>query len=141
MDFTHLDLFNQDCGIYGAKLTVGEQTLESIMDKALKGRINEIDLFNSFTNELGIKMNEAATEVIAIQLKKFIALNAFRAEYNINRNRNIKLINYYIVQGERYHESVFIFKSNDFLFIIYNIYQNNLKWKWYFFWKLCLIFD
>ena len=90
--------------IGGSKLKKGDETLESLLDKALKGKLYETGLLNSCTNEIGFELGVAATEVLGIQLRKFIALNAFRELYH--RDKNTSNTNYYAANGEIYYESV-----------------------------------
>ena len=96
--------FKMSYTIGGSKLKVGGETLESLLDKALKGRLYEAGLINSFTNELGFELGVAATEVLGIQFRKFIALDAFRELYD--KDRNTRNINHYAVNEEIFYESV-----------------------------------
>ena len=107
MESGQIELFDFEYIIIGTQLKAGEETLENVLNKALKGRIHEINLLNSCTNELGIEMGEAATEILALEFRKFLAFNAFRALYQIDKNKND--MSRYAVNGEKYYESVFNF--------------------------------
>ena len=122
MESGKIELFDFEYIIIGAQLKAGEETLENVLDKALKGRIHEINLLGSCTNELGIEMGEAATEILALEFRKFLAFNAFRALYQIDKNKND--MSRYAVNGEKYYESVFIFDK------LFNSIQK-VKHFWY----------